>query len=116
MTTVWLIVPDAAVTVLWTMIAVGVLVSFPAIAGIAMVAVYTRTLAFDLEHERLIIPVAVAGMYWMWRRFRRTEPWDTLIFWAAPLPMLCLIAREAGGRNMAVGTWPSDGSSFQSCY
>jgi hypothetical protein len=42
-------------------------------------------------------------MYWTWRRFRRVEPWDTLIFWSALLPVLCLAAREAGDRNMAVG-------------
>jgi hypothetical protein len=103
MTTVWLTIPDPVVTVLWTAIAVGVLISFPAIAGIAMVPVYARTFDFDLQNAPLTIPVAVAGMYWLWRRFRRVEPWDTLIFWAALLPTLCLIAREAGGRNMALG-------------
>ena len=103
MTTVWLTIPDPVVTVLWTAIAVGVLISFPAIAGIAMVPVYARTFDFDLQNGPLTIPVAVAGMYWLWRRFRRVEPWDTLIFWAALLPTLCLIAREAGERNMALG-------------
>ena len=103
MTTVWLTIPDALVTVLWTAIAVGVLISFPAVAGIAMVAVYGRTLGFDLQSAPLAIPVPVAGMYWMWHRFRRIEPWNTLIFWSALLPILCLIAREAGDRNMALG-------------
>jgi hypothetical protein len=49
------------------------------------------------------MPVAIAGMYWTWRRFRRIDPWDTLIFWSALLPVLSLIAHEAGDRNMALG-------------
>jgi hypothetical protein len=102
---VWLVVPDPAVTPLWTAIAVAILELRGSLRNLALAAlaiVYIRVFAFDLDHAALTaVPFAIAGMYWTWHRL--TGMVARLTFWAAILPVVFLIGHEAGARNASLG-------------
>ena len=102
---VWLVAPDPYVTLLWTGIALAVLeLRFRSIAAAAFALVYCRMLVFDLWHTPLIsMPVAICAVYWLWYRVRDQRPLATVVFWLAPIPLFCLVLREAGQSNAAPG-------------
>jgi hypothetical protein len=65
------------------------------------VAIYYRLFDFDLDHAPLrAMPVAIAGLYWLWYRFRDQARASRIMFWAALIPLLALIESEAGWRNV----------------
>jgi Predicted membrane protein (DUF2339) len=114
---IWLVTPDPYVTLAWTALALAILesgaalrlVSLRSIALGAFFAVYLRLFACDLENVPGA-PLAVAGMlfgiagiYWLWHRFSGEIETARILFWAAPIPLLALIEREAGSRNTSVG-------------
>jgi hypothetical protein len=108
---IWLVTPDALVTALWTGVAVVVVEigvaltesSFLYLGLAAVVPVYIRVFAFDLDHSAMTgVPFAIAGMYWIWHRFSDT-PWARVIFWAAIFPVVFLIGHEAGAHNAPLG-------------
>jgi hypothetical protein len=117
--TVWLVVPDPYVTVLWTLVAVAAheagsatsLVSFRAVSLAVLCAVYLRVFGFDLDHAAVpAIPVAIAGIYGIWYRSTR-RPLDgepawlvRLHFWLAILPVIAFIEHQAGA-NAAPAWW-----------
>ncbi len=109
---IWLVTPDAAVTMLWTGVAlvaveIGVALEEPSFRylGLASLApVYIRVFAFDLDHSAIAgVPVAIVGIYWIWHRFSRTPFWSRVIFWAAILPVVFLIGDQAGADNAPLG-------------
>jgi hypothetical protein len=108
----WLVVPDAAVTILWTLIAAAVfesglalrVASFGSVALAVLAVVYYRVFTFDLDNATLTAtPFAIAGMYWIWYRSPRTAVMTRVQFWAALLPVLFLIERQAGSHNAPLG-------------
>jgi uncharacterized membrane protein len=109
---IWLVTPDAAVTILWTGVAlvvveIGVALeesSFRYLGLAALAPVYIRVFAFDLNHSAMAaVPFAIAGIYWIWHRFSRTPFWSRTIFWAALFPEVFLIGDEAGAHNAPLG-------------
>jgi hypothetical protein len=109
---IWLVTPDAAVTVLWTAVALVVLEigvaleesSFRYLGLAALAPVYIRVFMFDLDHFAMTsVPFAIAGIYWSWHRFSRTPFWSRIVFWLAILPVVFLIGDKAGAHNAALG-------------
>ena len=114
---IWLVTPDPYVTVGWTALALAILesgaalrlVSLRSIALGAFFAVYLRLFAYDLENapgNPMTIAgmlFGIAGIYWLWHRFSGEIETARILFWAAPIPLLALIEREAGSRNTSVG-------------
>ncbi len=109
---IWLVTPNAAVTILWAGVAlalveIGVALEEPSFRylGLATLApVYIRVFAFDLDHFAMAdVPFAIGAIYWIWQRFSRTPFWSRIIFWAAIFPVVFLIGDEAGAHNAPLG-------------
>jgi hypothetical protein len=117
---IWLVAPDAAVSALWTLVAMAILelsvrtglALFRWVALGAMAAVYIRLFALDLDNAPISAAIAIAGVYWIWFRFRQGFPgmahggrwWlGRFQFWAALLPVIAFIHRQAGNHSAPAG-------------
>lgn len=107
---IWLVVPDLAVAPTWALLATALLVVGTAEGmdslGFGSLAVLASALAgvfvWDLQQpERILATVpVVAALYFAWYRYPDRDM-ARVLFWAAPIPAVCVAAAQAGPVNMA---------------
>jgi hypothetical protein len=92
----YLVTPALYVNIVWAAIALAVLeLGFREIAAAAFAVVYLQLLFVDIWGRPLVsMPGPIAAIYWLWYRVR-----NRAVFWLAPVPVLTLLFRTAGGTH-----------------